>query len=139
MIKPTGELFHIDFGFIFGRDPKAWATPIRLTKEMIETMGGRESAGYQRFKSYCCQAFKVLRNNASLFLNLFHLMKDAGIPDLSVTQDYPTVILKMQHRFMLERTDEQAETHLLKLIDQSADALAPVIYDMFHRAAIAIK
>uniref|UniRef100_A0A7S3V1P0 PI3K/PI4K catalytic domain-containing protein n=1 Tax=Aplanochytrium stocchinoi TaxID=215587 RepID=A0A7S3V1P0_9STRA len=139
MIKPTGELFHIDFGFIFGRDPKAWATPIRLTKEMIDTMGGRESAGYQRFKSHCCQAFKVLRNNASLILNLFHLMKDAGIPDLSVNQDYNTVLLKMKNRFMLDRSDEQAETQLLNLIDQSADALAPVIYDMFHRAATAIK
>ena len=139
MLKPTGELFHIDFGYILGRDPRSWPTPIRLTKEMIETMGGRDSEGFQRFLSHCCQAYKVLRSHASLILNLFHLMIHAGIPDISVNQPPNAALAHIQDKFNLHMTDAQAETHLLSLLDQSADALAPVIYEMFHRAAIAIK
>ena len=139
MLKPSGELFHIDFGYILGRDPRSWPTPIRLTKEMIDTMGGRDSEGFQRFLSHCCQAYKVLRSHASLILNLFHLMIHAGIPDISVNQPPNAALAHIQDKFNLHMTDAQAETHLLSLLDQSADALAPVIYEMFHRAAIAIK
>ena len=55
MMLPTGNLFHIDFGYIFGRDAKPGATPIRFTREMAEAMGGVNSEDYRLFKTYCCQ------------------------------------------------------------------------------------
>lgn len=57
MMLPTGNLFHIDFGYIFGRDARPGATPIRLTREMAEAMGGVNSEDYRLFKTYCCQVF----------------------------------------------------------------------------------
>ena len=56
---PTGNLFHIDFGYIFGRDPKPMAPPIRFTREMAEAMGGVNSEDYRLFKTYCCQVCVV--------------------------------------------------------------------------------
>ena len=47
-----GRLFHIDFGYILGRDPKPYPPPMKLTREMIEGMGGSASRDYQLFKSY---------------------------------------------------------------------------------------
>ena len=35
-----GALFHIDFGYILGRDPKPFPPPMKLCKEMVEAMGG---------------------------------------------------------------------------------------------------
>ena len=55
MMLPTGNLFHIDFGYIFGRDPKPMAPPIRFTREMADAMGGVNSEDYRLFKTYCCQ------------------------------------------------------------------------------------
>ena len=43
IIQPTGHFFHIDFGFIFGRDPKPLPPAFRLTKEMADGMGGTDS------------------------------------------------------------------------------------------------
>lgn len=40
MLLPSGHFFHIDFGFIFGRDPKPLPPAFRLTREMVDGMGG---------------------------------------------------------------------------------------------------
>lgn len=55
MMLPTGHLFHIDFGFIFGNDPKPLPPPFRFTREMADAMGGEGHENYTRFKRYCCQ------------------------------------------------------------------------------------
>ena len=36
MIAKNGKFFHIDFGFILGRDPKPLPAPMRITAEMVE-------------------------------------------------------------------------------------------------------
>mmetsp|Transcript_20578 Transcript_20578/g.48347 ORF Transcript_20578/g.48347 Transcript_20578/m.48347 type:complete len:527 (+) Transcript_20578:589-2169(+) len=139
MITKTGRFFHIDFGFLFGRDPKPLPPAFRLTREMVEGMGGSESAEYRQFCSLACQAFNALRKSAGLVLNLLHLMSDAGIEDLSnnPSADADGVIAKVEERFKLDLTDEQAERFFLTLINDSLSALAPRLMDVFHSIAVA--
>ena len=40
-----GKMFHVDFGFILGRDPKPMPPPMKLTSEMINAMGGQNRYG----------------------------------------------------------------------------------------------
>lgn len=56
-----GKLFHIDFGYILGRDPKPLPPPMKLSKEMVEGMGGTQSEQYQEFRKQCYTAFLHLR------------------------------------------------------------------------------
>mmetsp|Transcript_22843 Transcript_22843/g.43082 ORF Transcript_22843/g.43082 Transcript_22843/m.43082 type:complete len:427 (-) Transcript_22843:2391-3671(-) len=139
MIQPSGHFFHIDFGFIFGRDPKPLPPAFRLTKEMVDGMGGTDSKEYRQFCSLACQAFNVLRKSAGLVLNLLHLMSDAGIEDLShnPSADAIGVIAKVEERFKLELTDEQAESFFVGLINESLAALAPRVMEMFHQLSVA--
>ncbi|KAL7521610.1 hypothetical protein ACHAWX_006288 [Stephanocyclus meneghinianus] len=154
MIQPSGHFFHIgfkmpcrfnafreytDFGYIFGRDPKPLPPAFRLTKEMIDGMGGTESKEYRQFCSLACQAFNTLRKSAGLILNLLHLMSDAGIEDLSnnPSSDAIGVISKVEERFKLELTDEQAESFFVGLIEESMSALAPRVMEMFHQLSVA--
>lgn len=52
LIDNTGHFFHVDFGFIFGKNPPGkniMAPPIRICKEMIEGMGGSTGPNYEKF------------------------------------------------------------------------------------------
>jgi phosphatidylinositol 3-kinase len=139
MLQLSGHFFHIDFGFIFGRDPKPLPPAFRLTREMVDGMGGIESAEYRQFCSLACQAFNTLRKSAGLILNLLHLMEDAGIEDLSnnPAADAEGIISKVEERFKLELTDEQAERYFIGLINESLAAFAPRVMDVFHSLAVA--
>ncbi|GLD92891.1 hypothetical protein PINS_up001470 [Pythium insidiosum] len=137
MMKTAGHLFHIDFGFIFGADPKPYPPPFKLTKEMVEGMGGPESEHYLKFKTYCCQAYNWLRKSADLILNLLSLMADGGIEMLS--NDPETTLQKVQEKFRLDLTDEQAEQFFLGLINDSVTALFPVLVEYIHKWATKLK
>lgn len=42
---------------------------------------------FARFRECCEQAYKILCRNGTLFVNLFALMKAAGLPELSSSKD----------------------------------------------------
>jgi len=137
MLLGGGQFFHIDFGFIFGRDPKPLPPAFRLTQSMVDGMGGDKE--FTQFKSLCCQTYNCLRRSAPLVTSLLNLSKEANIPDLS---NHPTlepdeVINKVEEKFRLDLNDEQAEHFFLSLINDSVSALAPRVLEVFHQIAVA--
>lgn len=136
LLKDDGRMFHIDFGFILGNDPKPFPPPVKLCKEMVIAMGGGDSKGYQKFKEYCCTAYNILRKNAKLIINLFILMVDANIPNItSETHDPFKNIMKVQEKFKLELNDQEAIIFMQSILNESEKALFPQITETFHRWA----
>jgi phosphatidylinositol 3-kinase len=130
LLTTDGHMFHIDFGFIFGKDPKPLPPAMKFSKEMVEAMGGASSVNYRDFRHYCCLAFKVLRKHAHVILNLLSLMADANIPNM---MDEPeTHIRKVQDNFQLGLSDEEADHYILGKIDESLRALFTVMNDKLH-------
>lgn len=133
MLCKDGRLFHIDFGYILGQDPKPFPPPMKLCKEMIEAMGGQDSIYYVQFRMYACEAYNILRKSADLILSLFHLMAGSAIE--SIRQDPEKAMLKLQEKLRLEIDDEQAVQWMQSLINESATALMPQIVETTHRWA----
>ncbi|KAG0248334.1 Phosphatidylinositol (PI) 3-kinase [Mortierella polycephala] len=130
LLSPNGNIFHVDFGFILGRDPKPFPAPMKITKEMVEAMGGFNSVHYQSFKSYCFTAYNILRKSANLILNLFGLMVDANIPDIKAEPD--KAVWKVEERFQLDLSDDEAIKFFQNLINESVSALIPQIAETIH-------
>ncbi|KAF9357926.1 Phosphatidylinositol (PI) 3-kinase [Mortierella sp. NVP85] len=130
LLSPNGNIFHVDFGFILGRDPKPFPAPMKITKEMVEAMGGFNSVHYQSFKSYCFTAYNILRKSANLILNLFGLMVDANIPDIKAEPD--KAVWKVEERFQLNLSDDEAIKFFQNLINESVSALIPQIAETIH-------
>ncbi|KAF8935421.1 Phosphatidylinositol (PI) 3-kinase [Haplosporangium bisporale] len=130
LLSPNGNIFHVDFGFILGRDPKPFPAPMKITKEMVEAMGGFNSVHYQSFKSYCFTAYNILRKSANLILNLFGLMTYANIPDIKMEPD--KAVWKVEERFQLDLTDDEAIKFFQNLINESLSAVIPQIAETIH-------
>jgi len=133
MLTKSGNLVHIDFGYILGRDPKPLPPPMKLSKEMIEGFGGVTSEHYQEFRKECYTAFLYLRRHASLILNLFGLMVDANVPDIALEPD--KTVRKVQDKFRLDLSEEEAVQYMQNLIDVSATAIMAAVVERFHQLA----
>ncbi|KAK3943137.1 kinase-like domain-containing protein [Diplogelasinospora grovesii] len=130
LLAPDGHFFHADFGYILGRDPKPFAPAMKLSKEMIDCMGGSNSEQYRQFKQYCFLAYSTLRKNSNLILNLFSLMVDANIPDIKLEPD--KAVFKVKERFHLELSEDDATRQLERIMDDCSNALVPVVIDKLH-------
>ncbi|KAL1510021.1 hypothetical protein ABEB36_004678 [Hypothenemus hampei] len=132
LLSQDGRLFHIDFGYILGRDPKPLPPPpMKLSKEMVEAMGGVNSEHYQEFKKLCYTAFLHLRRHANLMLNLFSLMVDATVTDIALEPD--KAVKKVQDKLMLDLGDEEAVHEMQNLIDSSVTAVMAAIVEQLHK------
>lgn len=115
MLTRDGILFHIDYGFILGKDPKPLQPPMRLDHYMIEALGGAQTEQFEQFKQLCVIAFNCLRRHVSLFMILLTLVVKA-VPeitdfDLNYTQsDLEAFVVE---RFLPGQTDDEAATALM--------------------------
>ncbi|KFM26153.1 Phosphatidylinositol 3-kinase, root isoform [Auxenochlorella protothecoides] len=133
LLARDGRLFHIDFGFILGRDPKPFPPPMKLCREMVDALGGADSEHYRRFASHACEAFNVLRKSAGLLTGLLRLMAGSRLPDIAADPD--AALLKVQEKLRLDLGDEEAARYMRQLLADSASALMPAIMETTHRWA----
>ena len=128
MIDNRGRLFHIDFGFILGKDPKPAPPPIKLCQEMVDCMGGKGSKRYEDFKLKCVNAYLVLRENARVIVNMFYLMIDSGIPELNDIE----MLNKLHEKFVPGYSKQEASNSFLTNLEESVNALMPVLMEKIH-------
>ncbi len=123
LITQSGQFFHIDFGFIFGIEPKGkkiLSPQVRVTPEMLEVMGARF---HHVFKKHVATAFFLLRKEIELILRL--------IP--------PSAHEFVNQRFHMDKTEEQAITIILDSMSEAADSFLPKVIDLSHDLASKMK
>ncbi|XP_047233948.1 phosphatidylinositol 4,5-bisphosphate 3-kinase catalytic subunit delta isoform [Girardinichthys multiradiatus] len=112
MIRETGQLFHIDFGHFLGNFKRKLGinrerVPFILTYDFVHVIQqGRtnNSEKFERFREYCERAYKILCRNGTLFVNLFAMMKAAGLPELTSSKD----IQYLKDSLALGKTEDEA-------------------------------
>lgn len=131
MLTSDGCFFHIDFGYILGRDPKPLPPLIKLSRDITDGLGGQNSEHYHQFRHLCRTTFLSLRRHANLVLNLFSLMVDASIPDIALEPE--KAVKKVEERLHLDLTDEQASSKILSVLHESANAVMGAVAENLHK------
>ncbi|EGU11319.1 Atypical/PIKK/PI3K protein kinase [Rhodotorula toruloides ATCC 204091] len=149
LLSPDGHFFHVDFGYILGRDPKPFPPAVKVCKEMVDAMGGMHSPHYARFKSLCYTGFTTLRKNANLLINLVALMVDGNIPDIKLEPDKAVMKAdlifssssgthsgpppQVQDKFLLNLTEEEAIKEFEALLNDTSYFTS--VLDRIHSVA----
>ena len=127
MVTNTGCLFHIDFTFSLGQDVKIWAPQIRLTYDMVDSIGGENSKNFERFKEHCNNSFKILKNHHNLIMILlYELIEDENIYNMDMIEK---LILK---RFVPNELERLAEIQLVTTLENSKDQYQVIDFLHYH-------
>ncbi len=139
LMKANGEFLHVDFGYIFGRDPKPFRPELRFTQEMMFAMGGEDSVLYKEFLSCCSTAYNCIRRSSYIVLNLIRLMSELSITDLSMQQLPIDAIMGVKERLQLDLDDNKADIHIKTTIIDSVSAVMPSVMESLHRIAVSLR
>lgn len=133
LIDSQGHFLHIDFGYILGHDPKPFPPVIKLPIQLIDGMGGINSDNYAKFRSLCFTAFTSLRKSSNLILALLSLMTESTVPTMQLEREQ--AVQKVEERFCLDMSEEEAILHFQNLINDSVNAFMPMVIDRLHSLA----
>ena len=71
LVTTRGELLHIDFSYILGEDPKESAVEMKITDDMLDMLGGKNSLYFRDFMDRCKNCYKKVRQHSNLWYLLF--------------------------------------------------------------------
>ncbi|PHJ17765.1 phosphatidylinositol 3-and 4-kinase domain-containing, partial [Cystoisospora suis] len=126
----SGRVIHIDFGFIFdispGHDMHFEKAPFKLTKEMVQLMGGHNRTdAFRRFTDLCVQGYLALREQADLIIALVQTMLHSGLPCFKRQS-----LDNLKWRFQLQATPQQAAAFMAARVMDAYENFTTKAYDM---------
>lgn len=134
MISRSGTIFHIDFGYVLGKEPKLFSPEIRITPEMIDAMGGTNGRYYSEFKILCQRAYTCIRRHAPLFYTILRQL----VTMTEMTEEY--IYNQVMSRFMVGEQHDTAELHFItKVVKSSTNSFKNTFVDYTHETSITAK
>lgn len=129
MISKSGLLFHIDFGFILGQDPKySNNKSIRVTPEIVNVIGGYGTEDYDKFKKLCIKIYEKLRLHVNLFANLLSI-----VPSIDKKINIDMIRHELGERFEIGENCIEAATHMDNKVE-SKNNFEYMIIDFLYKS-----
>ena len=129
MITDDGKIFHIDFGFILGKEAyPITSTDIKLNTNILEVLGCQGGTMYNRYLELCHNGVIILRKYFNMFfilLELSDILCDSGGREKHIENF-------IMSRFQPRQTDYVVFNELLSVIQQSNNAFIDIIRDFMH-------
>mmetsp|Transcript_133426 Transcript_133426/g.266211 ORF Transcript_133426/g.266211 Transcript_133426/m.266211 type:complete len:900 (+) Transcript_133426:90-2789(+) len=147
-ITPEGHFFHIDFGFIFGDDPKPFAPRLRLPQPiaaaLLASQVAEGSSPGQTLLDKCFwlagRAYIALRRSMPLWVSLLRVTGEAGgagCQRLRASADAAVVMVRDRLRSDLDvHQEEAAAADFLLVLQESTEALYPMLTDKVHQLGL---
>ena len=128
MITKQGILFHIDFSFCLGYDPKPFYPTIRITKDMIDMIGGICSVNYSYFIEKSNIYYNYIRKYTNTISLLIYLLNkiDNKIFDKEIIK------LHIIKKFIYPESNNYAECTLNDTIYNSCENYNYIDFLHYH-------
>ncbi|GIX64199.1 phosphatidylinositol 3-kinase [Babesia caballi] len=136
ILSRSGHVVHVDYAYVLGSDPKPLPLPpFKLSREMLDFLGGRHSFFYRLFEERFYLVFSVLRRHAKLFIILLYLLVDCDLRSV----DFGALV-QMESRFHLSDSSPSAlRQHVHSLVEASTTALSAALSEKWHQLSMMWK
>ena len=135
MIREDGILFHVDYGFIFGTDPRSGF--MRLDANLIEGLGGESM--YASFKIKCCDIYLRLRANFNLISSCLSRLQKINPPITGYNFSGDFIENFITERFLLTHDEDDAIEAFGAIMDSAKDTLFDLVTDAIHTTVSSLK
>jgi hypothetical protein len=119
LITADGLLAHVDFGYVLGEDPKHIATPMRITDDMVEAMGGKLSKTFQSFVLRTQKGYEAMRLYAPFW---YHLLVSEWFIHAAKNRHWKRIRDHVLDRFVPGEWDTQAALHIQTVVQRAVDS-----------------
>ena len=117
LLTSDGKIFHIDFDYLLGEDPKHVSVEMMITEEMLEVIGGRNSTHFKTFQRECEQAYVKIRQRNNLWYFLFMYLH-SKYPDKYSEKHVQSYLID---KLVPGESNINANTEIVKIIQNSSE------------------
>lgn len=138
MVTKEGVLFHIDYGYIMGADPKrklpgfGGLPEMRIDQVMLEAMGSTDR--FEEFRHHVDRVYNCLRRNIEPLTAILRLLALSD-PEIHIRKhfNHAKLMNEILKRFVPGENHEEARIHINRRIDNSTQSTTHFnVIDMFH-------
>jgi len=136
LVTQTGYLVHVDFGYVLGDDPKHAATPMRITEDMVDAMGGKNSTTFHSFIQRTQKGYAIMRMHADFWYHLlaaeYYIFQDHSRPPKRIHEH-------ILNRFVPGEWHSEASLQIQTVVQQAAEtSWVQKLSDFTHSASISL-
>ena len=103
-----------------GNDPKHVKAEMRITSDMLDTLGGKTSTSFIAFQELCSDIYKILRTKSTFWYCLFMYLSDAS-PSIGTLRNRRWKIEEhVLDRLMPGEMDEEASMQIIEVVQRSS-------------------
>ena len=133
LIDRNGHIIHIDFGFLLSNAPgkglKFETAPFKLTKDMVDCLGGEDSEYFHKLKKSLKEGFKAIIKHKEKILILVEMMWCGHGKNLPCFEREQDCINELRERLTPQGDYNQFVDNLISL---SIRSWATTVYDYFQ-------
>ena len=139
MLTKSGVLFHIDYGYVMGADPKRIGMlrvpDMRIDQDIVDALGPPEQ--FEEFQNWCDKIYNCLRRHAEVLTCLMRLLV-LSKPHISVRNRFTEkkLMREILKRFAPGENHEQARIQIINRIHNSTRSTTHyAVVDALHHQA----
>eukprot|EP01132_Coremiostelium_polycephalum_P000491 gene491-619_t len=130
MLTELGEIFHIDYGFILGKEPKPVPNYIRFDRSFEETFFN--STSKKEFYDRCVKIFLILRKESAFFLHQLLFLTRIDPPLESIFNE-DQIRQEVSARFLPGISDKECTEYITNLLKNNLGSFTQSIVDICRR------
>tara|TARA_B100000575_G_scaffold294536_1_gene311260 strand:- start:24234 stop:26270 length:2037 start_codon:yes stop_codon:yes gene_type:complete len=140
LINKWGDLIHIDFSYLLGEDPKHVDVEMKITNDMVEALGGKQSANFMRFKVICGKIYKKIRKRSGLWyilLSYLSFIEPSIYPYYNNNQLIKDYVIE---KLIPGEFDEECSLQISNIVENSSNpSYMETISDLSHKVSNRVK